>query len=71
MSATKTDMQAGVVSQEKDDINRVIGQVTIGAAGLGALAIGLWSVACMVGGMVAAGGPFKLAFAWLGAVGGF
>ncbi len=32
--------------------------------------IGLWSLASLVGGMVAAGGPISLVQAWFGAVAG-
>lgn len=71
MSATKTNIKAGAATEAKENVIQVLGQVTLGAAGIGAVVIGLWSTACMVGGMIAAGGPFKLAFAWMGAVGGF
>lgn len=54
VASTKTKVSTGALA-------------TVGTAS--ALA-GLWSVACLVGGMISAGGPVALAQAWFTAVGG-
>ncbi|OQX18292.1 MAG: hypothetical protein BWK76_07890 [Desulfobulbaceae bacterium A2] len=58
------------------------GEITLEAAGSGAAQagigiitimsalVGLWGLACLVGGLMAAGGPLELVRAWLGAVTG-
>lgn len=33
--------------------------------------IGIWGIACLVGGAIAAGGPFELAKGWFTAMAGF
>ncbi|MEN8139823.1 MAG: hypothetical protein ABFR97_01205 [Thermodesulfobacteriota bacterium] len=71
MSTTKTSTKSRTVSREKESTSQVVGQVVTSAAGLGSLAIGLWASAALISGMIQAGGPFKLAFAWVQAVGGF
>ena len=55
---TSVDTRAEVASGAMVSIN-VAGAV-----------IGLWSLASLVGGMVAAGGPISLVQAWFGAVAG-
>ncbi|OQX20680.1 MAG: hypothetical protein BWK76_00525 [Desulfobulbaceae bacterium A2] len=59
------------------------GEITMEAAGAGAAQagvgiiiimsalVGLWGLACLVGGIMAAGGPGALARAWLSAISGF
>ena len=53
-------------SDSVTEVSRV-GIVTIAAFGA---IVGLWSVACFVGGMVASGGPLAFIGAWFKAVSG-
>jgi len=43
-------------------------QAGIGIITVMAALVGLWGLACLAGGIMAAGGPVELARAWLGAV---
>jgi hypothetical protein len=45
-------------------------QTSVGTTviGVSACAIGLWAVACLVGGIMSSGGPFALIGDWIGAV---
>lgn len=44
--------------------------VTLSVVGLFASAVGVWAVACLIGGMVAGGGPLGLITGWFKAVNG-
>ncbi len=44
--------------------------VTLTAVGLFASAVGIWAFACIIGGMVAGGGPLGLITGWFKAVNG-
>ena len=41
--------------------------VSLSAAGA---VVGMWSFACLIGGMIASGGPFAVVKSWFGAVSG-
>lgn len=47
-----------------------VSKVTIGAVGVFAAIVGLWSLACIIGGIVAGGGPGGLISGWFKAVTG-
>ena len=57
------------ISTQSDVATEVsrIGVLTIAAFGA---VVGLWSVACIIGGMVASGGPLAFVGAWFKAVAG-
>lgn len=54
--------------QTTTDIQVSKGALT--ALGVTSILIGLWAIACFVGGFVATGGPLGLAKAWISAVTG-
>lgn len=70
-SRTKTADGVKATSREGAGVEQVMGLVAIGAGGIGAGVIGLWAVACMAGGLVAAGGPIRFVLSWMRAVGGY
>ena len=49
-------------------VDEQIMKVGFSVIGLSSLAIGIWAMASLVGGMVASGGPLALVINWLGAV---
>ncbi len=61
---TRTNTKTSVDTRAEVSRGAMISINTAGAV------IGLWSLASLVGGMVAAGGPFALAKAWFSAVAG-
>ena len=63
----KTKGQVKVNTQVQADISTG----AIVAASAIPAAIGLWAVACFVGGMVASGGPFSMIQSFFSAVSGF
>lgn len=62
----KIDSSSTTASDSTTEISRV-GIVTVAAFGV---VVGLWSLACIVGGMAASGGPLAFAGDWLKAVTG-
>ncbi len=48
----------------------VIQGVVTGAGILTAALVGAWAVSCLIGGVIAAGGPLKLVLGWFQAVSG-
>jgi len=46
----------------------VIGKSTIAVMGGASVLVGLWAVACFVGGLMASGGPVSMVQSWFGAV---
>ncbi|MFT5726733.1 MAG: hypothetical protein ACI8PB_000855 [Desulforhopalus sp.] len=57
-------------SKTRTDTNTTIDNTILTVVGLFASAIGLWAFACIIGGMIAAGGPFSLVAGWFKAVSG-
>lgn len=49
-------------------VDEQIMKVGFSVIGLSSLAIGIWAMASLVGGLVASGGPLALVANWLGAV---
>lgn len=64
IAKTRTNMKTSV-----DTRAEVAGGALVSINVAGAV-IGLWSLASLVGGMVAAGGPISLVKAWFGAIAG-
>ncbi len=63
-SRTRTE-QADIAHAEAQ-----ISQSALATMGATSTVIGLWAVACFVGGMIASGGPLSMAKAWFTAVTG-
>lgn len=62
----KTASTPAVTTNSTTEVSRV-GIVTVAAFGV---VVGLWSLACIVGGMAASGGPLAFVGDWLKAVTG-
>jgi len=62
IAKTRSNTKTAVDTRAEVSKGAMIAVNTTGAV------IGLWAFASLVGGMVAAGGPFALAKAWVGAV---
>lgn len=48
----------------------VVGKGTVAVMAGGSVLVGLWAVACFVGGLMVSGGPIALIQGWIGAVAG-
>ncbi|BCL59853.1 hypothetical protein DGMP_05460 [Desulfomarina profundi] len=67
---TRTRQKSEFRTIEKTGVTTEISKVSVVMVGIFGVAVGLWSLACLVGGLVAAGGPFQLAAGWFKAVSG-
>ncbi len=67
-SGTKSSMHGRV--QEGTDVGTEVSKVSITVVSIFAAAVGLWSFACIIGGLVASGGPVGLLKNWWTAVSG-
>ncbi len=67
-SLAKTRTRTKAVTREATDIGISTGALTV--FGTLSTMTGLWAVACFVGALIATGGPFALASAWISAVAG-
>lgn len=59
-----------VVTAERSDAATEVSKVSITVVGVFATIIGLWSLACIVGGVMSSGGVTQLMSAWFKAVTG-
>lgn len=66
----KTERRAVVNAGEKSSVSTEISKTTLVVVSILGATVGLWSFACLVGGLVASGGPLQLAGNWLKAVTG-
>jgi hypothetical protein len=69
-AAAKTRETVEVGSQQLEKTEQLVAQVVFGVTGVATVAIGGWAVACMIGGLVSAGGPLSFVFSWFRAVSG-
>lgn len=67
---TKLERKVNVSVTEKSNVSTEVSKVSITFVAVLGVAVGLWSLACIVGGLAASGGPLKLAGDWLKAVTG-
>lgn len=56
--------------QDKTNAGEEVSKVSITLVSIFAAVVGLWSFACIIGGLVASGGPVSLVKNWLSAVSG-
>ncbi len=70
--ANKTQIQrkSGAKVSDKSSVSTEVSKVSITFVAILGTAVGLWSLACIVGGLAASGGPLKLAGDWVKAVTG-
>lgn len=55
---------------DKSSVSTEVSKVSISFVAILGVAVGVWSLACIVGGLAASGGPLKLVGAWIQAVTG-
>jgi hypothetical protein len=67
-SRVKESVRIGV--QEKSEVGTEVSKVSITMVSIFAAVVGLWSFACIVGGLIASGGPLSFVKSWFGAVSG-
>ncbi|SHO44675.1 hypothetical protein [Desulfopila aestuarii] len=67
-SATRERNQA--VTKGKSDAATEVSKVSIAVVGVFAAIVGLWSLACIVGGIMSSGGVTELLSSWFQAVTG-
>lgn len=62
--------KSGVSNPSRTRTDTTIDTTILTVVGIFASAIGLWAFACLIGGMIASGGPFGLVAGWFKAVNG-
>lgn len=67
---TTTREKKRALSAEKSDTAAEVSKVSITVVGIFAVIVGLWSLACIVGGIMSSGGVTQLVSAWFKAVTG-
>jgi len=67
-SATREKNQ--VVTGERSDATTEVSKVSIAVVGVFATIVGLWSLACIIGGIMSSGGVTELLSSWVRAVTG-
>lgn len=65
---TKTENRAR--AKEGSEVKAEISRGTMLAIGFAAAVVGIWGLACFIGGLVSSGGPFSLLKGWASAVAG-
>ncbi|EKD36556.1 MAG: hypothetical protein ACD_75C01463G0002 [uncultured bacterium] len=67
---TKIGQKTGTAVFEKGNVSAEVSKVSITFVAILGVAVGVWSLACIVGGLIASGGPLEFAGAWFKAVSG-
>lgn len=69
-NGARSKQQTGVKVSDKGSVSTEVSKVSITFVAILGVAVGLWSLACIVGGLAASGGPLKLVGDWVKAVSG-
>lgn len=69
-NGTKLEQKTEINVSEKGSVSTEVSKVTITVVAVLGVAVGMWSLACIVGGLASSGGPVQLAGNWLKAVTG-
>ena len=67
----KTQGRTREMSNASGEVTTEVSKASIAVLGIFAAIVGLWSLACIIGGMVAGGGPGGLIAGWFKAVSGY
>jgi hypothetical protein len=67
---TRIQQQQKTKVSDRGNVSTEVSKVSIGFVAILGVAVGLWSLACIIGGLAASGGPLKLVSAWFQAVTG-
>lgn len=68
--STKLERKARVNVSAKESVSTEVSKVSITFVAVLGVVVGLWSFACIVGGLAASGGPLALVGDWFKAVTG-
>lgn len=69
-NSTGIQQKTTVGVEGKSSISTEVSKAGIGTVAILGLVVGLWSFACIIGGLVASGGPLQLVGNWFKAVTG-
>lgn len=69
-TSTSVQGKKRAVSGERTDTATEVSKVSIAVVGIFAAMVGLWSLACIVGGIMSSGGVSQLVSSWFKAVSG-
>ena len=69
-NSTRTQQKTGTGVAEKSNVSTEVSKVSITFVAILGVAVGVWSLACIVGGLIASGGPLQFVGAWFKAVSG-
>jgi hypothetical protein len=69
-NGSRIKQREGTKVTDKSNVSTEISKVSITFVAILGVAVGLWSLACIVGGLAASGGPLKLVGDWFKAVSG-
>ena len=70
MKRTAVDTRVRTQAGEKTTATAEVSKAGIYTVGIASALIGIWGLACFVGGLVASGGPFSMVGNWFKAVTG-
>lgn len=66
----KAQQRSSVRSIEKGAVTTEVSKVSVTVVAILGVAVGVWSLACIIGGLAASGGPLALVGDWFKAVTG-
>lgn len=69
-NGSRSQLKTRTQVSEKSNVTTEVSKVSITFVAILGVAVGLWSLACIVGGLAASGGPLKLVGDWVKAVTG-
>lgn len=69
-NSTRTVRKTGTAVVEKGNVSTEVSKVSITFVAILGVAVGVWSLACIVGGLIASGGPLQFVGNWFKAVSG-
>jgi len=67
---TQIQQKSRAKVDEKGSVSTEVSKVSITFVAILGIAVGVWSLACIIGGLAASGGPLNLVGAWFKAVTG-
>ncbi len=69
-NGTRIQRKEGTKVNDRGSVSTEVSKVSITFVAILGVAVGVWSLACIVGGLAASGGPLKLVGDWVKAVTG-
>lgn len=67
---TRIERKTGSAVNEQINVSTEVSKLSITFVAILGAAVGVWSLACIVGGLIASGGPLEFVGAWFKAVTG-